>query len=140
MKNTVLVLALAAIVGIVGCTAKSQGSSDSKTAMQKRYKSQAECRKEFPKEGDCVRHTSTGGTGGAFFMSPYFYPWGAIMHNNGLTSYNNSVPRSGYAPAPAAVQSRIAASRSVNFSKAPSSSGTVRGGFGGSSRGFSSGG
>lgn len=145
MKNKLLVMAMAAaIVAISGC-AKSQPDT-SRTAMQKRYNSQAECQKDFPKDGDCTRVTGNtagaGGHGGGFFMSPYFYPWGAVMHSNGSVDYNNRVPSSGYAAAPAHVQKSLSSSNRVSFSRAPSySSGSVRGGFGSSARGgFSSGG
>jgi hypothetical protein len=143
MKSKFLVLALAAaIVAVAGCSSKASSQADTKTAMQKRYNSEAECRKEFTNPGDCTRHTTSGG--GGFFMSPFFYPWGGIMHSNGSMSYNNRVPSHGYTAAPAYAQKSMAAR--TNFSKVPASytsshSSTVRGGFGGSARGgYSSGG
>lgn len=154
MKNKLLFTALfTALVTLSGCANEPQ--PDTKTAMQKKYTSAADCTKDFPTAGDCVRVTGNtgspgavqqaGGGGGFFFMSPFFYPWGGVMHNNGTTSYNQRVPTSGYFAAPPS--SRLAtASKAVNFSRVPASYSTragssTRGGFGGSARGsYSSGG
>lgn len=124
MKKTIFSVVLVGMISLVGCA----NSQDTKTAMQKQYRTKEDCRREFPKEGDC-REVRTG-SGGMIFMSPYFYPWGAIMHGNGSVSYNQKVPSSGYVPAPASVQKGLASSGKVNFSRVPSSYGTVRGGFG----------
>ena len=159
MKTKFLVFALtAALVAATGCSQRTPApqTDTTKTAMQKKYNSEAECKADFPTAGDCVRQTtSTGAVGGSshagggfFFMSPFFYPWGAVAHNNGSTSYNQRVPSSGYAPAPLSAQRSLASRSGMDFSRAPSrssyasrSGGSVRGGFGSSSRGgFSSGG
>lgn len=155
MKNKLMVLALtAALVSVAGCKqAPSPGTvqDTTKTAMQKKYTNEADCKKDFPQAGDCVRQTTTaagagavGGHGG-FFMSPFFYPWGAVMHNNGTTSYNSRVPTSGYAPAPLSSQGSLA--KRADFARAPrassfGSSNSVRGGFGSSARssGYATGG
>ena len=145
MKSKFLVLALtAAIVAASGCSNSNAYDDDdddrrTKTAMQKRYKSEAECRKEFNNPGDCKRTSSAGG--GFFFMSPFFYPWGGVRHANGSMSYNNRVPKSGYTAAPANIQKSMASS--TNFSRVPASyasasRSTVRGGFGGTARASSS--
>lgn len=144
-----LLAALVATAGLTACTNKP--AADTKTAMQKKYTSLADCAKDFPVAGDCTRQTVSGavagnGGGGGFYMSPFFYPWGGIIHNNGVTSYNQRVPTSGYYAAPPS--SRLAAvSKSVNYSRvspayaSSHASSSVRGGFGGSARGgYSSGG
>lgn len=143
MKSKFLFLAVAlAVASVAGCSKNSNASDGTKTAMQKKYKSRAECQREFPSANDCTYRTTNGG--GGFYMSPYFYPWGGIMHSNGSMSYNNRVPSSGYTAAPSNIQSSMASR--TNFSKVPASysasnSGTVRGGFGSSARGgYSSGG
>lgn len=153
MKQKFLLTAmLAAIVTLSGCVADNTPTADAKTAMQKKYNTQADCAKDFPVAGDCTFVTQqamagTGAThaGGGYFMSPFFYPWGGIIHNNGTTTYNSRVPTSGYVAA-APTARLAAASKSVNFSRVPSSygarfGGSTRGGFGGSARGgYSSGG
>jgi hypothetical protein len=129
VKKQLLVIALCATAFIGGCKNSSgqENSEDYRTAMQKQYSSESACRQEFPTAGDCVRQTNS--TGGSFFMSPLFYPWGAIYHNNGRMEYNRAVPSSGYSSAPRNLQA-IASSK-TNFSRAPSvSGGTTRGGFG----------
>lgn len=137
MKSKLLVLAMAtAIVTLAGC-ARSQ-SADTRTAMQKDYTSQADCQRDFPQANDCVRYTTS--TGGYGYHSPFFYPWGGIYHSNGMMSYNDRVPTSGYRAAPASVQSSVASR--ANFSRVPASyshssfGSSTRGGFGGTGRGF----
>lgn len=140
MKSKLLIVAMAAaIVSLAGC-ARSQ-SADTRTAMQKNYNSEADCRKEFAQPGDCVRYTTS--TGGYGYHSPFFYPWGGIYHSNGVMSYNERVPTSGYTAAPAAYQSRV--SSATNFSRVPASyssrayssssyGSSTRGGFGATGR------
>ena len=146
MNKKIMFLALSmALVAVAGCSSRSQAgnssAADNKTAMQKRYNSQAECQRDFPVAGDCTRTTVSGtNNGGGMFMSPFFYPWGGIYHSNGSMSYNNRVPTSGYSIAPANAQ-RLVASK-TNFNNVPkgyagyraASTSTVRGGFGSSGR------
>lgn len=155
MKQKFLMVALlAAITSFAAGCAPDNPQPDVKTAMQKEYNSLADCSKDFPVAGDCTRVTggnlvpgsggAHAGSGGFVFMSPYFYPWGGIIHSNGSTTYNNRVPTSGYHAA--ANSSRLAAvSKSVNYANVPRSytsagrASSVRGGFGGSARGSSGG-
>lgn len=128
-------LVIAACGGMLASCAKKAPAQDTRTAMQKNYKSKAECQKEFAQEGDCVQYTTTNG--GVGFHSPFFYPWGAIMHSNGIMGYNERVPSSGYVRAPSAAQNLL--SSRTNFNNVPRSysntyGGSTRGGFGSSGR------
>lgn len=130
MKNKFLVLAMTTvIVALSGC-ARSQDT----TAMQKNYQSQTDCQKDFPQANDCTRYTTSNG--GYGYRSPFFYPWGGIYHSNGLMSYNNRVPTSGYVAAPANVSSRIASTRGFTAPRASFGGASTRGGFGSTGRSF----
>lgn len=142
MTKLRLTLLATAIVFMAGCS-----PDPDKTAVQKQYTSQADCQKDWNIPGDCTRASNSHG--GFFFMSPYFYPWGGVYHNNGIMSYNQRVPTSGYTPVASGVQSRLASR--VDFSQTPTAranaiaarTASTRGGFGGTGRasgGFSSGG
>lgn len=137
-KKLILPAVIAAAFSLAACSKRQ--APDTRTAVQKQYATQADCQKDFPVAGDCTFVTNTAGAPGmGHFMSPYFYPWGAIMHSNGMIDYGNRVPTAGYRAAPPSVQSSLA-SRGVNFAKAPAVSsfgGSTRGGFGSSARGYS---
>lgn len=148
MKNLRLTLLAAAIVLMAAACAPAEPD---KTAMQKKYASEAECRKEWTTPGDCVGRKDTSSNGpGLLFYGPLFYMWGAVMHNNGSMAYNQRVPSTGYYKAPAGLQSTMA--NRTNFSNSPSykaaaasrasaaASNSTRGGFGSSAGSRSSGG
>jgi hypothetical protein len=131
MKSKFLVLAMATvIVALSGCA----NSQDNKQAMQKNYQTADACQKDFPQANDCTRYTTS--TGGYGYHSPFFYPWGGIYHSNGVMSYNNRVPTSGYVAAPVSVSSRISSTRGFTAPRASFGGASTRGGFGSTGRGF----
>lgn len=118
------------------------------TPLQKTYDSLDECKQEFSTDGDCTTTTViVDNQPHTVFISPFFYPWGAIYHPGGYYSYGHSVPSvtsrvvSSSLPASApkpnySNSASYAATRSSALSTARASSGGTRGGFGGTARGF----
>src|ERR1700757_4854556 len=58
----------------------SQAQLDAQQTLQSQYTSQAACVSAFSYPGDC---TFAGG----MWLSPYYYPWGAVIHYNHVVSY-----------------------------------------------------
>jgi hypothetical protein len=160
-KILALTLALSATL-LVGCSDNQGYNGQTATtdwnhqALQKHYTSLADCIKEFS-VADCKPANSSvtvnnyNGYSGPW-IGPYYFMWGAILHSNGMTTYGNSVPRYGYSYIPSTVimnhvdygrvptsYYRPVSTYSGSSNGTRTSTGTVRGGFGGTSRGFSGG-
>jgi hypothetical protein len=65
-----------------------------KTPQQNTYSSNDQCAKDFPDAGDCVEKiVIVNGQSQSNWIGPYFFLWGALLHNNGMYSYGYSIPR-----------------------------------------------
>jgi uncharacterized membrane protein YgcG len=62
-----------------------QAQADAQQTLQNQYASQAACVSAFSYPGDC---TFVGGV----WLSPFYYPWGAVIHYNHVVSYGVVVP------------------------------------------------
>lgn len=116
-----------------------------KTPQQNTYTASDECKKDFPDEGDCVEKIIVvDGHQQSSWIGPYFFLWGALLHNNGMYSYGYNVPQPRVGVA--RIASSLPANRPApNYSNAKSytssrtsSLSASRGGFGGTARGASS--
>lgn len=107
-----------------------------KTPLQKQYSSMDDCKKEFSTEGDCTTTTViVDNQPQTVFISPLFYPWGAIYHPWGW-GYGYAVPAMGSGRIVATtLPTRVSApnySNASSYSSARvSSMSAARGGFGG---------
>ena len=155
MKNTIYKAILIALMvgGLAACSAtpdqyQSQAQANAQRARQSRYMTVDECRRVFRDPDDCYRGRD------GFFYSPIYYPWGAIMHSNGMVSYGNSVPTSGtwvsnprassvnfsnastYVTSSADTARATATSTSASRGSVMGTSTAARGGFGSTASGF----
>jgi hypothetical protein len=65
-----------------------QAQVDAQQTLQNQYASQAACVSAFSYPGDC---TYVGG----IWYSPFYYPWGAVIHYNHVVAYGVPVPSYG---------------------------------------------
>ena len=141
-----LILTSAISFALVGCdehpNADDQRLVDNeiKTPLQKSYDTIDDCKKEFNTDGDCTQSTVVvNGESHTVFVSPYFYPWGAIYHPWGW-GYGNTVPsvtsssRITTTTLPPTVSAPNFSNSSSYASARASSLAATRGGFGGTAR------
>src|SRR6478736_6256788 len=106
MRFKLLTLALSSAIAVVGLTGCDEGHVDGdeqvviekevkssvdkevQTPLQKNYDTMDACKQEFSTDGDCTSTTIiVDNQPRTVFISPFFYPWGAIYHPWGVYSY-----------------------------------------------------
>lgn len=149
MKTLVLVCAMALV--LPGCEEDHPNPDDQRivdhevqTPLQKSYDTIDDCKKEFTTDGDCTEQTIiVNGQSQHVFISPIFYPWGAIYHPYGGWAYGYAVPPTTSTRIVSTALPRTVSPPNFSNSTAYSSSRissltTTRGGFGSTARAASS--
>lgn len=97
-KKLMLLPLLSLLVFLAGCgptvyaddgSYANQANIDSQRTYQQQYGTYAMCYSAFPFAGDCYR-----GVNGMWY-SPFYYPWGAVIHRNNTITYGRVVPIGG---------------------------------------------